>query len=79
MLSQETQDLLELVLQKIADEGYNVAGFYMSSNPPDFVDFAVPERSRSHMVEMCETWLSLLKDHSIRQEKIKPKSVIYQA
>lgn len=77
-LSRETQELLDLAIQKVADEGFNVAGFYMSSDPAEFVDFTFPSRSRSNMSAMVKAWLDLLENHQASCEPMtQPK--IYQA
>lgn len=70
-LSQETQELLDIALEKAADEGFNLAGFYMSSNPPEFVHFSVPTRSRSQMAQMVQTWLELLQDQAVSTEVVQ--------
>lgn len=77
-LSAETQELLDVVLQKVQDEGYNVAGFYMSAEPPEFVHFSLPSRSRANMAQMVETWLNLLQDNDIATEVVTAPR-IYQA
>lgn len=77
-LSKETQELLDLAIQQVAEEGYNVAGFYMRSDQPEFVDFTFPNRSRANMAAMVKAWLDLLENHQVSCEEIKqPK--IYQA
>lgn len=77
-ISKETSDLLEVALQKVVDEGYNVAGFYMSSDPAEFVHFSHPSRSRSNMAKMVEAWLELLQDQSFSTEVVQAPQ-IYQA
>lgn len=77
-LSQETQDLLDIALQKVADEGYNVIGFYMSADPPEMVHFAMPNRSRANLAKVVETWLDMLQDNTIDTEIVNA-SRIYQA
>lgn len=77
-LSRETQDLLEVALQKAVDEGFNVAGFYMSDSPPEFGHFSAPTRSRSNMAKMVETWLELLQDTAVSTEVIQAPT-IFQA
>ena len=69
---------MEVVLQKVSDEGFNIIGFYMSADPPEMVHFSVPERSRSNLAKMVETWLELLQDQAISTEVVQAPQ-IYQA
>lgn len=77
-ISQETQDLLDIAIQKVADEGFNIAGFYMSADPPELVHFSMPQRSRSNLAKMVETWLDFLQDQDIATEVVGTQR-IYQA
>jgi hypothetical protein len=77
-LSTETQELLDLAFEKVAAEGYNVAGFCMSKTPPEFFHFSAPERSRATMAKMVETWLEILRDEAICSEQVQAPT-LYQA
>lgn len=75
-ISQETQDLLDIAIQKVVDEGFNIAGFYMSA--AELVHFSMPQRSRSNLAKMVETWLDFLQDQDIATEVVGTQR-IYQA
>lgn len=77
-LSNDTLEILELAFEKVAAEGYTVAGLYMKQHPAEFTHFAIPERSRSAMAKLVETWLELLKDEAISTEQVQAPT-LYQA